>query len=438
MGLPSRSSSASVNSRPSSTSESVYLAGPGIIVAGDDVFDLNAVSFASDREIRNLHPHSNSSSDINGRGRDGDVTPRAPFASDLSLTSVASNASISPASTIKQSKVNRTFKKVGTGSSDPSPQLPAVTRAADQHSTIDPPNGTSQLPTNGVAHNGHNGSNGASTAAPTTTKRTLVPFEPESDLWPYPRAPVDDSEDGEGIVELDFEDTSVLSNPAAFEEIKHRRGRNGSHSERDHPEANGFHDADGPNGYGKKAGKGKKAPKGKLARDRERQEIEKSWDFPGTSSEEQSYPSLSAPASPSPVASPELTPAAVAQPVPTALKSVLRAAGAQVAEARGRDPRARYESLIAVNGSKLNGKTNGKVTGKDIDLPSAPPSTANPTANGSDAVNRDAARESILSGVLQQKRNKVAPVGIERNDFVREVLTLIHVRVFCLSRGANG
>ena len=44
--------------------------------------------------------------------------------------------------------------------------------------------------------------------------RALVPFHVESSLWPYSRAPLDDCND---IVELDFADTSALSDVDAFE-----------------------------------------------------------------------------------------------------------------------------------------------------------------------------------------------------------------------------
>src|SRR5262249_22577268 len=78
--------------------------------------------------------------------------------------------------------------------------------------------------------------------------RALVPFHAESTLWPYPRAPLDDREE---IVELDFADTSALSDADAFER-RRQNGRNGA-----------------------KMSKKDKA--------REREEIERSWDVPGKS-----------------------------------------------------------------------------------------------------------------------------------------------------------
>ena len=78
--------------------------------------------------------------------------------------------------------------------------------------------------------------------------RALVPFHEDSSLWPHPRASLDDRDD---IVELDFADTSVLSDVDAFER-RRLNGRNGAkHSKRD--------------------------------KAREREEIERSWDVPGKS-----------------------------------------------------------------------------------------------------------------------------------------------------------
>ncbi|KAL4068632.1 hypothetical protein V8B97DRAFT_2008889 [Scleroderma yunnanense] len=73
--------------------------------------------------------------------------------------------------------------------------------------------------------------------------RPLVPFETDSDLWPYPRAPLVETDSD--IVELDFADTSALSDPDAFE----------------------------------KRLKGKKQKK-KKDKQKEREEIENSWDVP--------------------------------------------------------------------------------------------------------------------------------------------------------------
>ncbi|KAL0958233.1 hypothetical protein HGRIS_000390 [Hohenbuehelia grisea] len=55
------------------------------------------------------------------------------------------------------------------------------------------------------------------TAAQPKPERNIAPFRADSDLWPHPRAPLDDRDGQEDIVELDFTDTSALSDPAAFD-----------------------------------------------------------------------------------------------------------------------------------------------------------------------------------------------------------------------------
>ncbi|KAI6107455.1 hypothetical protein EDD16DRAFT_1712377 [Pisolithus croceorrhizus] len=84
----------------------------------------------------------------------------------------------------------------------------------------------------------------AATATNPPRVRPLVPFETDSDLWPYPRAPLVETDSD--IIELDFADTSALSDPNAFE----------------------------------KRCKGKKQKKSKKDKQKEREEIEKSWDVP--------------------------------------------------------------------------------------------------------------------------------------------------------------
>ena len=54
--------------------------------------------------------------------------------------------------------------------------------------------------------------------------RALVPFHEESSLLPYPSARLDDRDD---IIELDFADTSTLSNVDAFER-RRQHGKNGA------------------------------------------------------------------------------------------------------------------------------------------------------------------------------------------------------------------
>ena len=77
--------------------------------------------------------------------------------------------------------------------------------------------------------------------------RPLVPFATDSELWPYPRHPLVETDSDSDVIELDFADMSALSDPDAFE---------------------------------KYAAKGKKSRRSKKDQQKEREEIEKSWDFP--------------------------------------------------------------------------------------------------------------------------------------------------------------
>lgn len=77
--------------------------------------------------------------------------------------------------------------------------------------------------------------------------RPLVPFETDSELWPYPRPPLVETDSD--VIELDFADMSALSDPDAFE---------------------------------KHAAKGKKSKRSKKDQQKEREEIEKSWDVPAS------------------------------------------------------------------------------------------------------------------------------------------------------------
>lgn len=58
-------------------------------------------------------------------------------------------------------------------------------------------------------------------------RQLLKSFEPEEELWPYPRAPLDDRAldmDGE-VVELDFNEISALSDPHIFEAKVYAKGK---------------------------------------------------------------------------------------------------------------------------------------------------------------------------------------------------------------------
>lgn len=219
--------------------------------------------------------------------------------------------------------------------------------------------------------------------------RALVPFHEESSLWPYPRAPLDDRDD---IVELDFADTSALSDVDAFE----RRRQNGK----------------------------KGAKMSKRDRAREREDIERSWDVPGNTIIPNLdvgllHPAMGRPStvSPSPrsgavnAKQPNSASAPVNDPAPSS-------AGGQAATA----------PLCGNNKSKA-AKSKSVPNGPNAQV-SVPPATTQ--ANG-----------AAIAAIVEAVRNHDHPNGngstslpmttttttmTDRNEFVREVLTLIHVR----------
>jgi hypothetical protein len=215
------------------------------------------------------------------------------------------------------------------------------------------------------------------------TTRPLVPFEADSELWPYPRAPVDERNvdiDGEEIIELDFEDTSALSDPNTFKKAlqngnKHARG--GSTSEV-------------VNGAAKDKTKSRKKGKKERAAEqlRLREEIENSWDVPGPSlRHDEDTGMTSGPASPSPCPSPEPTP-----PPPRHTPSLLVSVPAM-------KPAPSINGVASIlQYSKMNGSL----------------------------VDAGAVAESLISTMSSQGS---VSGNLERNEFVREILTLIHVNL---------
>lgn len=222
--------------------------------------------------------------------------------------------------------------------------------------------------------------NGLESRIPTET-RSVIPSA-DVPLWSSP--PHD--EDAEDMVELDFEDTSALSDPDVFEEVLMQRKR------RSHEDLGASLGANGHvNGKEKRNEKGKK---------KEKKERDAPSFNPGPAPAPVHAPSpvaaiwqtlgqhpmpLSPPASPSPQPSPVLS------PVPVATNGT-----ASQDKGKGK----------ATNGTR---PTNGKTA-------SHPAHTA---------LDPEVAKQSILNNVLAQTR--VPTVTMERNEFVREVLTLIHV-----------
>ena len=192
--------------------------------------------------------------------------------------------------------------------------------------------------------------------------RKLVPFEPDSELWPYPRRPLDDraSDDDDEVVELDFTETSALSDLNTFL-----------------PKSKANANATGGAGA---LGKKKKKEKNKEERD----QIEKSWDDPV----KMGYaigPNI-----------PNESPAKPVQLQPTAVPSV--------------------------NGKTKPVQANGQANGQ----PTASASQDKEKNEG--GLDRDAVTESLASTVAKSSLSKHKDLKqMDRNTFVREVLTLFYV-----------
>jgi len=113
-----------------------------------------------------------------------------------------------------------------------------------------------------------------------------VPFASDSELWPYTRGPVqenshsdlDDDDDDGDIVELSFEETSVLSDPEAFKKALQRKKSGLKEVE---TSVNGHRYVNGTSSPFSEKEKGKENKKSRKERDAiARREIEESWDIP--------------------------------------------------------------------------------------------------------------------------------------------------------------
>ncbi|KAF7291865.1 hypothetical protein MIND_01211800 [Mycena indigotica] len=227
--------------------------------------------------------------------------------------------------------------------------------------------------------------NGHTAVSPPMSNRegshsTIRPAPPSSEPW----TPVDDRldsdiEDGE-IVELDFADTSALSDPAAFREAQQR-------SRREHGVSPGPVIANGTGtrrGKGRKKGKRERAAERALENARLAQIIDPDRLGDGPSSRSVS-------ASPDPMA------AHVEMETPTASQAPL---------------------LPNLN-SRLS--VQSLFTGAPIKS-----ATASPTSSPVRPIDPAIARASIISTVSVSAPAQSLPPRMERNEFVREVLTLIH------------
>lgn len=168
--------------------------------------------------------------------------------------------------------------------------------------------------------------------------RPLIPFEADSDLWPYPRAPFVEADSD--MIELDFADTSALSDPDAFakeQRSKNRRNQKKGRKEREKD------------------------------REREREEIENSWDVP---------------------------PPVKAMPLP------------------------QPQDVVSTPAVVVNGKA------KHVRKERTGSVASQSSVDGPNTIDAHAVHASLLSALAQKKNT--SSNNLSRNDFVREVLTLIH------------
>ncbi|KDQ60328.1 hypothetical protein JAAARDRAFT_191720 [Jaapia argillacea MUCL 33604] len=206
-------------------------------------------------------------------------------------------------------------------------------------------------------------------------QRSLVPFESASDLWPYPRAPLDDRsyDQVDDVVELDFEDTSALSDPEVFSKrLASKKIQGGK---------------DGGKDKGKNHRMGRKERMAE--KEREKEEIEKGWDDPvkgqvhtTTLVHKPSTPMRELVSTPSPAHSPF-----------------------QALNGKGKQP-----------GRNVLANGTGRVT----------PKGSHPATNGvSSPIDREAAKDALLNSLFSSAKIG-RPKGLERKEFVTELLTLLH------------
>ena len=341
----------------------------------------------------------------------GDVTPRPP------LRGFASSEKVLPSPLPSYNSATSALPSATWSvPTEPEPSEPTPTVVVDEPTPVVPAPriGASPAPRIG------------SSPAP----RALVPFHAESSLWPYPRAPLDDRDD---IVELDFADTSALSDVDAFER-RRQNNKNAKLSKKDRAT-------------------------------REREEIERSWDVPGSAATTNvvvaagspgPHPVMGRPSSSQALArsntamhSSFANGSAAAWPSPQsgALKanqhntastpvktpepsSTGGPATAPAPPTGNNNKSARAKSKHVVNGS--NG-SNAKVSVPDTVQTQA-------QANGTTALAKSAASAAIVEAVHARHAHPNVNGGVasasmmtDRTEFVREVLTLIHVSALSCS-----
>ncbi|KAH7919308.1 hypothetical protein BV22DRAFT_1199552 [Leucogyrophana mollusca] len=343
LGLPpSRASSVSSNSNSHSrypyegdneASDDGYSVSSTVLDAdADENAELQAAGSSSGVPLLAIDGDEEGDFSGGGGGRVlGDVTPRPAlrgFGSDMSVVSQRLSAQ------------NHISHFTSPFNSSPLLQTPST-------NSMTTPTSNSNSTFTATAAN--SAANATSIPNSALTRRALVPFTADSELWPYPRAPLLESDDSSDVVELDFADTSALSDPEVFSE-RERRARGARENEK----------------KGRRQKNGKKGMS-REERERERDEIERSWDVP------ENMRVHSPPPPPPP-------PVQAQAPLPV-----------------------------------MNGKPAQIRNGRADSISQLPPNST---------IDSAAVRASLVSTLALKTGGGLN--GMSRNDFVREVLTLIH------------
>ncbi|KAF8636045.1 hypothetical protein AX17_003840 [Amanita inopinata Kibby_2008] len=316
-------------------------------------------------------------------GVNGDATPRPP--GPLESASVRSSLlRMSSTSRLQGSpRIHRGDRNDGRASVPPSMNNavvpPPPVELSLSTSTV---RGSSSRP----YRDGSQGVNNAAGAAPVTNgglnHRPLVPFSADSELWPYPHPSTKQNEKGDDgeILELDFEETSALSDMNAFRKAL-QRGKERSRSAAGMSTSAGS-SVEGQQGYdanGRMKGRRKTRKEREAERLREREQIENSWDTPA------------------PVSNPPSS-------VPLGMGTI--------SNARSSTPSRKAQVVV-------NGFGQGRKQVVSCNEIAPVPAPASAVA----AVDSGLVKETLISTLLGHAQK---PGRLERNMFVREVLTLIH------------
>ncbi|KAM6492332.1 hypothetical protein JOM56_012056 [Amanita muscaria] len=332
----------------------------------------------------------------------GDATPRPPsfMQTHSSMLRMSSVSKLQGAS-----RMHRCERGGDGRSSVPPPPPPAAAAPSVElslststvrgsHSNIHQRHSNGSLSNNDSTAGGANG----------FRHRPLVPFSADSELWPYPPplpgsssefdADANESDDDGDIIELDFEETSALSDMNAFKKAQ-KKGKEKKLSSRNGP-VNSAMSAGGSAGSGVESslgplttnGKAKGRKKTRKEKEAEkREQIENSWDAPA--------------------------------PVPNPLPSVPLGLNDNANHARSPTPKKASSATPVVNGNQQHQQVRKEMV--KVNNGSSGSSGCNSGAGA--VVDPGLVKDSLISTLLGQPQR---PGKLERTAFVREVLTLIH------------